>query len=157
MTQSTIWRFDPKASYVVVGGLGGCGRAILRWMASTGATNIIIPSRGGVSAQAAKDVVAELEAKAVRIITTRCDVSVLAELSRLLQDCAKFMPPVKGCINAAMVLQVCCTHADRFHTTTCVESRTALVGSLLIWLFETGRPLRKHDTSTMGRNDQVKG
>lgn len=157
MTQSTIWRFDPNASYVVVGGLGGCGRAILRWMANKGATNIIIPSRGGVSSQAAKDIVAELEAKTVRIITARCDASSLAELSRLLQGCAKFMPPIKGCINAAMVLQVCFNHVKRFNLTACVEHKTASVGSLLIWFFETGRPLRKHDTSTVDRNDQVKG
>lgn len=110
MTQITTWRFDPNASYVVVGGLGGCGRAILRWMANKGATNIIVPSRSGASSQAAKDIVAELAAKAVRVIATRCDASSTADLSSLLQDCAEIMPPVKGCINAAMVLQVCCTH-----------------------------------------------
>lgn len=105
MTEKNKWRFDSTATYVVAGGLGGCGRAILRWMATKGASNIIVPSRSGVSSRAAKDLIAELAARGVRIVAPKCDASSLPDLSRMLRDCADTMPPVKGCINSAMALQ----------------------------------------------------
>lgn len=105
MTEKKKWQFDSNATYVVAGGLGGCGRAILRWMATKGASNIIVPSRSGISSHAAQDLIAELSAKGVRIVAPRCDASSLPDLSRMLRDCADNMPPVKGCINSAMALQ----------------------------------------------------
>ncbi|KAI1088165.1 hypothetical protein F5B19DRAFT_472472 [Rostrohypoxylon terebratum] len=101
----STWHFDAHASYLVAGGFGGIGRAILRWMADRGARNIIVPSRSGPSSQAALEVVSELTARGVRLVTSSCDVGSIDSLSALLQDCATSLPPIKGCINAAMVLQ----------------------------------------------------
>ncbi|KAI1453481.1 hypothetical protein F4805DRAFT_478404 [Annulohypoxylon moriforme] len=101
----TTWEFDANASYIVAGGFGGIGRAILRWMADRGAKNIIVPSRSGPSSQVAFDVVSELEARGVKLITSPCDVGSADSLSALLQDCATSIPPIRGCINSAMVLQ----------------------------------------------------
>lgn len=74
-------------------------------MAGKGAKNLIIPSRSGPSSRAARDVLAELEAQGIRAVTPICDVSVAESLSEMLDEC-RAMPPIKGCINAAMVLQV---------------------------------------------------
>lgn len=41
----------------------------------------------------------------VRVATPRCDVSSESSLKSVLDECAKTMPPIRGCINAAMVLQ----------------------------------------------------
>ena len=82
------------------------GRKILEWMADRGARHMIVPSRSGPSSKAAIDVIARLEVKGVKIVTPRCDVSSASELAGLLYQCAD-MPPIKGCINLAMVLQVC--------------------------------------------------
>ncbi|KAI0882851.1 uncharacterized protein GGS22DRAFT_180934 [Annulohypoxylon maeteangense] len=101
----STWEFDPNASYIVAGGFGGIGRAILRWMTDRGARNIIVPSRSGPSSQAALDVVSELTARGVRLITSCCDVGSAESLSALLQECGTSMPPIRGCINSAMVLQ----------------------------------------------------
>ncbi|RYO83338.1 hypothetical protein DL766_002690 [Monosporascus sp. MC13-8B] len=101
------WKLDETASYLIPGGLGGIGRAIVKWMADKGAKHMILPSRSGLSpsAKAASEVVLELQNRGVRVATPRCDVSSSSSLSAMLDDCAKTMPPIKGCINAAMVLQ----------------------------------------------------
>lgn len=101
------WKFDANASYLVAGGLGGLGRAIMRWMVEHGAKNLIIPSRSGPSSEPAIAVVEELQQKGVRVLTPRCDVSSAEELSAALNSLNQAgFPPIKGCINATMELQV---------------------------------------------------
>ncbi|KAG8162587.1 hypothetical protein KVR01_008352 [Diaporthe batatas] len=99
------WTFDANSSYVVPGGFGGIGRAILRWMVDRGARYLIVPSRSGPSSQDALDVVSDLKSKGVCMVNSPCDVTSVAELSALVQNCTANMPPIKGCINAVMVLQ----------------------------------------------------
>ncbi|KAI8626581.1 hypothetical protein F5Y19DRAFT_446210 [Xylariaceae sp. FL1651] len=100
------WQFDPQASYLIAGGLGGLGRAIMRWMAERGAKYLIIPSRSGPVTRAAAEVISELEAQGVDVFAPRCDVSLATSLATVLRECdAREMPAIKGCINAAMVLQ----------------------------------------------------
>ncbi|KAL7624922.1 hypothetical protein AAE478_004136 [Parahypoxylon ruwenzoriense] len=98
------WKFDEKSSYLIAGGLGGLGRAIIKWMADKGAKYLILPSRSGPS-QSASQVVEELREGGVHVATPKCDVSSITSLSAVLKECGSTMPPIKGCINAAMVLQ----------------------------------------------------
>ncbi|KAK4210095.1 lovastatin diketide synthase LovF, partial [Rhypophila decipiens] len=104
---TSTWSFDPNASYLVAGGLGSIGRALLSWMVSRGAKHLIVPSRsGGQGSKAATDLVSRLTNKQdVTICAPKCDISSRHELASMLEDCSKTMPPIKGCINAAMVLQ----------------------------------------------------
>lgn len=99
------WKFDENASYLVAGGSGGLGRAILNWMADRGAKHLIVPSRSGASSKAAADMITQLRARGVTVIAPRCDVSDPASLGSVLEVCSKTLPPIKGCINGAMVLQ----------------------------------------------------
>ncbi|THV54000.1 hypothetical protein BGAL_0037g00440 [Botrytis galanthina] len=105
LTLKSDWNMDANASYVIAGGFGGIGRAILRWMADRGAKNLIVPSTSGTSSQAAVNIVSELTRRGVRVVTKICNVATDTDLIALIQDCAVGMPPIKGCINAAMVLQ----------------------------------------------------
>ncbi len=100
------WTFDENASYLIVGGLGGLGRAIISWMARKGAKNLIVMSRSGAdSSRAAADVINGLRQRGLTVAALKCDVSDEVALSTALAECAGSMPPIKGCINAAMVLQ----------------------------------------------------
>ncbi|KAI0019183.1 hypothetical protein F4780DRAFT_771382 [Xylariomycetidae sp. FL0641] len=99
------WKLDPTATYIVVGGLGGLGRAIALWLADKGARYLILPSRSGISSKAASTAVDEIQSKGVMVATPVCDASSLSELSDALRVCAETMPPIKGCINSAMALQ----------------------------------------------------
>ncbi|SPO01629.1 related to polyketide synthase [Cephalotrichum gorgonifer] len=99
------WQFDSRASYLIAGGFGGIGRAIIQWMVDRGAKYLIVPSRSGASSKAASDVFAETKARGVYISAPKCDVASESAVSSMLDECALTMPVIKGCINAALVLQ----------------------------------------------------
>lgn len=75
-------------------------------MVDRGARHLIVPSRSGASSQEAIDTLADLTKRGVQVVAPRCDVSSSADLEAMLQECAATMPPIKGCINAAMALYV---------------------------------------------------
>jgi acyl transferase domain-containing protein/NADPH:quinone reductase-like Zn-dependent oxidoreductase len=106
-TQST-WTFSADASYLIAGGLGGIGRAISRWMVEKGARHLILPSRSGPRAPVALELIQELEERGVSIMAPVCDVGSAQSLEDLLTRCQGSIPAIRGCINAAMDLQVGC-------------------------------------------------
>jgi len=97
--------FTPSASYVLVGGMGGLGRAIALWMHSRGARNFIFASRSGLNRPEAQELKTALEASGSRVVVGECDVSKSSDLANLMSK-ASGLPPVKGVIQGAMVLQV---------------------------------------------------
>ncbi|KAI0157191.1 hypothetical protein GGR52DRAFT_582973 [Hypoxylon sp. FL1284] len=101
------WKFNDAVSYLIVGGLGGIGRAVCKWMVSKGAKYLILPSRSGPSSAAASATIQELRSQGAVIETPVCDASSFSALSSCLEACAKIMPPIRGCINSAMALQDC--------------------------------------------------
>ncbi|KAK7920460.1 polyketide synthase PksD [Apiospora marii] len=107
LVHRSAWRFNAEVTYVVIGGLGGLGRVVIEWMARKGARNLLVPSRSGISSQAASDIVAKLRDEGVCITTPKCDVSSIDEFSKVLESYASSNPqvPIKGCINSAMSLQ----------------------------------------------------
>ncbi|KAI1386965.1 uncharacterized protein F4822DRAFT_438048 [Hypoxylon trugodes] len=104
LTHRRTWSFDSDSTYLVAGGLGGIGRSILKWMAKKGVKHLMVPSRSGVTTKAAIDTVDELTQQDVNIVTPKCDVSSPTSLKQALEEHNKTMPPIRGCINATMVL-----------------------------------------------------
>ena len=100
------YSFRPDATYLIAGGLGGLGRAITRWMVSRGARNFILLSRSGPKGKEAMDLIEELKSHGVKIAAPPCDVSSEDELSTTIEKYRSTMPPVRGCIQASMVLKV---------------------------------------------------
>ncbi|KAK7713252.1 Type I Iterative PKS [Diaporthe eres] len=107
LREASHWSFDENASYMVCGGLGGLGRAVAKWMASKGARNLILPSRSGPQkGPEALQTVLDLRQQGINVITPICDMSSATAVAETIQESARIgMPPIKGCINAAMVLQ----------------------------------------------------
>ncbi|KAI5928775.1 hypothetical protein F4810DRAFT_645308 [Camillea tinctor] len=97
--------FDPNASYVIAGGLGGIGRSLAAWFGHRGAKHLILLSRSGPTSEAAIKLVEELEARGVNVATPRCDVSDADSLKGAIDHVNKTMPPIKGCIQASMILK----------------------------------------------------
>ena len=98
--------FDPMSTYVISGGLGGVGRSIAKWMVSRGARYLLLLSRSGVQSEKSKQFIAELELSGVKVEAPACDVGHPTVLSSTLKKCEASLPPVKGCIQAAVVLRV---------------------------------------------------
>ena len=106
------YSFEQDATYLIAGGLGGLGRAITRWMVSRGARNFILLSRSGATSQYAVGLIEEMQSRGVKIAAPPCDVSVEEEVSTTIEKYRSTMPPVKGCIQASMVLKV----GSRYHS-----------------------------------------
>ena len=97
-------RLNANASYLLVGGVGGIGQSVTRWMVDHGAKNIILLSRG---ASKKKGLINEIQQNGCRVKGISCDVSSAADLKQALDLCAKEQfPPVRGVVQAAMVMKV---------------------------------------------------
>lgn len=93
-------------SYLLVGGLGGLGRAIALWMVQNGARNLIFANRSGDTKQEAKDTIELLRKEGAVVQVYACDVSEEDQLELLIRESSKGMPPICGVIQSAMVLKV---------------------------------------------------
>ena len=102
-TKKTLFRTD--SSYLLVGGLGGLGRSIASWMVRCGAKNLIFASRSGLAKQSARSLVEDLESQGTRVAVFNCDISDVEQLDNLLVQSAETMPPIRGVIQAAMVIK----------------------------------------------------
>jgi hypothetical protein len=104
--QSLPYSLEAEASYILSGGLGGIGRSLARWMVARGARNLIFLSRTGNITNPVQDMVIELESKGCRIHIYTCDVTDRARLVEVIKECKATLPPIKGCIQGAMILKV---------------------------------------------------
>lgn len=91
---------------MLVGGLGGIGRVTALWMADRGARTLIFVNRSGLSKESSKDTVRVLEERGVRVIVYACDVSDFGQTQTMVSELAQQAPPIRGVIQAAMVLKV---------------------------------------------------
>ncbi|EPE26251.1 Thiolase-like protein [Glarea lozoyensis ATCC 20868] len=103
---SSQWKckFDPAATYLIAGGLGGIGRSIAQWMVDNGAKNLILLSRSKNHSEAARSMLEGFRNKGIQVYTPPCDISFETSLRNALQACGS-IPPIKGCIQASMVLR----------------------------------------------------
>ena len=99
-------RLRPDASYLLVGGVGGLGRSMAHWMVDHGARNLILLSRSAGNLDKTGAFVAELREAGCRVLPLSCDVSIAEDLTKALRTCEqRGLPPVRGIIQGAMVLQ----------------------------------------------------
>ncbi|GLI79916.1 putative PKS/NRPS-like protein biosynthetic cluster [Penicillium ochrochloron] len=94
-----------QASYLLVGGLGGIGRAIAFWMVEHGAKYLILVNRSGLSTETARSTVQLLRDKGVEVAVHGCDISDEQAFSEMYTELSRTMPPIKGVIQGAMILK----------------------------------------------------
>ncbi|GAW21488.1 hypothetical protein ANO14919_110090 [Xylariales sp. No.14919] len=97
-------KFSPDATYVVSGGFGGLGQKIIRWMVDLGVRNLIVTSRSGAVDKSAATLVADLEREGVNVAAPACDITDQSALESAISSCLSTLPPVRGCIQASMIL-----------------------------------------------------
>jgi acyl transferase domain-containing protein/NADP-dependent 3-hydroxy acid dehydrogenase YdfG/acyl carrier protein len=94
----------PDATYLVTGGLGGFGLETAKWLAQQGARHLALLSRRGASAPEAQAMIGRLQAEGVTVRAFAADVSSRDDVAAVLQDIAAAMPPLRGVIHSATVL-----------------------------------------------------
>jgi NAD(P)-dependent dehydrogenase (short-subunit alcohol dehydrogenase family)/acyl carrier protein len=91
-------------TYLITGGLGAIALEIARWMAARGARHFALVGRRDPT----PEVSASLESLAARGAQTRVfrgDVSVAADIARVLADIDRDMPPLAGILHTAGVVE----------------------------------------------------
>ena len=93
------------ASYLIVGGFGGIGRSISKYLVRHGVRNLILLSRNA-SRDDSDGFLSELRSQGCHIATYSCDIADVGRLTDVFRRCKMEMPPIRGLIQAAMVLKV---------------------------------------------------
>jgi myxalamid-type polyketide synthase MxaE and MxaD len=91
------------ATYLITGGLGGLGLKVAEWMVAHGARSLVLTGRSGAGV-AAESVLVDLRAAGATIVVARADVADRAQLAAVIADIDLTMPPLRGVIHAAGVL-----------------------------------------------------
>ncbi len=92
------------ATYLVTGGIGGFGLKSAAWLAERGAGHLVLLGRRGKATPGIAAAVAELEAKGAKVHVKACDVTDRKALSAVLAQIGRDLPPLRGVLHAAMVL-----------------------------------------------------
>jgi NADPH:quinone reductase-like Zn-dependent oxidoreductase len=97
---------DPAPIYLLIGGLGGFGTAVAKWMAQHGAVKLAFLSRSGASSPSATQAVEELTALGASVVVEKADVVDHAQLLAALTRIRACFPASSfgGVMQAAMVL-----------------------------------------------------
>ncbi|KAI0468799.1 putative polyketide synthase [Xylaria cf. heliscus] len=93
-----------KATYLLIGCLGGLGRSLTAWMMKKGARNFCFLSRSGADGKGAALLVKDLEAAGASVQIVRGDVSIRQDVERAVAS-VKSDRPICGVVHAAMVLR----------------------------------------------------
>ncbi|MGW5443684.1 SDR family NAD(P)-dependent oxidoreductase [Streptomyces asiaticus] len=95
---------DPEATYLVTGGLGGFGAATALWLARCGARHLALASRSGAAHPEARTVLARIADEGARATAYAADITDPAATRELVAAIDATGHPLRGVINAAMVL-----------------------------------------------------
>ncbi|KAA8646574.1 Type I Polyketide synthases (Type I PKS) [Aspergillus tanneri] len=97
--------FDSNGTYVIAGGLGGLGRSVARWFIDRGAKNLLLLSRSGKESAHAARLTADIQACSnAKVEILACDITDCRSLESCLRHAQQSMPPVKGCVQGAVVV-----------------------------------------------------
>ena len=97
---------DAHATYLIVGGVTGIGCAVTEWMMSKGAKNLLLVSRHATTHPNAPKLQSQGEAVGCNVHIRDCDITDEDSLVELLAECSRTLPPIRGAVNGAMVLDV---------------------------------------------------
>jgi len=89
-----------EGSYLITGGLGALGLHTAQWLVSKGAKNIVLAARRPPREKATESI-KQLEETGCQVRVLLGDVSVEADIAKILEQIQTSMPKLKGIIHAA--------------------------------------------------------
>lgn len=94
-----------SATYVIAGGTGGIGRALVLWMVSKGARSIVLLGRSALSNPRVHAILKNYEGTGIGVRAVPCDVGLRDDVVRAV-EALRDLPPVKGVVHSAICLRV---------------------------------------------------
>jgi acyl transferase domain-containing protein len=95
---------SPNATYLVAGGTGGIGLSLAQFILDRGAKNLVLLSRRGGNEKTAAFIEAA-DKQGAQILVVPADIADRDELAKLLHTIEHSMPPLRGIIHAAGILE----------------------------------------------------
>jgi acyl transferase domain-containing protein/Zn-dependent alcohol dehydrogenase/NAD(P)-dependent dehydrogenase (short-subunit alcohol dehydrogenase family)/acyl carrier protein len=96
-------RLAPDATYWITGGLGALGLIAAQTLVERGARHLVLTSRRAPSEETLH-ILRELETGGISIAIRQADVGIDAEVGALLEEMRATMPPLRGIVHAAGIL-----------------------------------------------------
>jgi microcystin synthetase protein McyG len=93
-----------EATYLLTGGLGGLGLKMAQWMVERGARSLVLVGRR-VPTDEAQQVLRTLSDAGATIVVKQVDIAQAAQVSSLLQSIRETLPPLRGILHGAGVLE----------------------------------------------------
>jgi acyl transferase domain-containing protein/acyl carrier protein len=91
------------STYLITGGLGALGLKVAQWMVERGVRHLVLTSRTEAS-QTSQAAIALMEKVGAKILVARADVSEWGDLVQVFEQMKASMPPLRGIVHAAGVL-----------------------------------------------------
>ncbi|MBD2091227.1 type I polyketide synthase [Microcoleus sp. FACHB-1515] len=91
-------------SYLITGGLGALGIQAAHWLAEQGARHLVLTGRRSPSPTVQQQI-DQLQQAGTQVLIAQTDVANFEEVQRLLDTIATSMPPLRGILHAAGVLE----------------------------------------------------
>jgi acyl transferase domain-containing protein/NADPH:quinone reductase-like Zn-dependent oxidoreductase/acyl carrier protein len=107
------------ATYMITGGLGALGVATARWLVALGARTLVLTGRGAPGAEAAT-AVSEMEAAGARVRVLAADAGDEASMRAVIEEIGRTLPPLRGVVHAAGVLEDGVLVRQHWDTCRCV-------------------------------------
>ncbi len=101
--RETLGVVRSDATYLITGGLGALGLQAARWLAEEGAQHIVLTSRSDPKPEV-EAILQSLQQQGIEIEVMRGDVAHEEDVQRIIQRIRTEMPPLKGILHAAGVL-----------------------------------------------------
>ncbi|NER24036.1 MAG: SDR family NAD(P)-dependent oxidoreductase [Symploca sp. SIO1C2] len=95
---------DDHSTYLITGGLGALGLQVAQWMVSQGARHLVLTGRREASGTTI-ELIRQLEQLGTQVLFLQADVSKPEDVAQMVKVIQSSLPPLKGIIHAAGVLE----------------------------------------------------
>jgi acyl transferase domain-containing protein len=96
-------QLKPDGTYLITGGLGSLGLRVTEWMVQQGARHLVLVGRRPASMEAER-FLSRLEQAGAKILVAQADVADPEDMARVVEALNSSVPPLRGIIHAAGVL-----------------------------------------------------
>lgn len=105
---SSLFSLASDVSYLLVGGLGGLGRAVATWMVEKGARNIVFLSRSAGKNSSSLSFIKELQSQGCSVTAVSGSVDNMQDVQRAVLACNG---RIRGVLQMSMVIRVSQNHS----------------------------------------------
>ncbi|MEP0344515.1 SDR family NAD(P)-dependent oxidoreductase [Rhodopirellula bahusiensis] len=99
------FEFRADGTYWLAGGLGGFGLRVADWMSESGAGTLVLSGRSKTIREQAVPVIEQMRSRGTQVVVLPCDITDPDDIQRTLDHVDEELPPLRGVLHTAMVLE----------------------------------------------------